>query len=330
MVPESLLAASEGGVFYLHGNDDYRKSVAARRIVDRYCDPATRDFNLDRLHGPDLTVEHLASVIATPPMMAEWRVVHVSEAEALAGSPRARQVVLDAAKKPPPGLVLILQATVPARSKARFYRDLARVATAAEFKPVPADGIPAWIVSWAQEELGVEVEVGAAQMLAGAVGTDLGVLTQEVRKLSQMVGEGGPVNADAVRKGGLHIPRQDIWAWFDLVGNRRISKALEGLGVLLEQGESAVRLVIGLSVHLLRLGVAIEGGPRALDAALPPYQRFLTRKFVAQARRWKRDELADAVTALRRLDQLLKASAIDDQVLVEEWLLGLRTAPNRR
>lgn len=330
MVPESLLAAGDGGVFYLHGNDDYRKSVAARGIVDRYCDPATRDFNLDRLHGPDVTVEHLASVIATPPMMAEWRVVHVSEAEALAGSPKARQVVLDAAKKPPQGLVLILQATIPARSKARFYRDLARVATAAEFKPVPADGVPAWIVSWAREELGAEVEVEAAQMLAGAVGTDLGVLTQETRKLSQMVGEGAPVNADAVRQGGLQIPRQDLWAWFDLVGNRRISEALEGLVILLEQGESAVRLVIGLSVHLLRLGVAMEGGARALDAALPPYQRFLTRRFVAQARRWKRDELADAVTALRRLDQLLKASAIDDQVLVEEWLLGLRTAPNRR
>lgn len=323
LVPESLLDAGEGGVFYLHGADEYRKSVAAKFLVDRYSDPGTRDFNLDRLYGPEVTVERLASVIATPPMMAEWRVVHVVEAEALAGTPRARQVVLDAAKSLPPGLVLVLQATVPARSRAKFYKDLARLAIAAEFKPVPADGVPAWLVSWAREELGVEVEVEAAQMLAGAVGTELGVLTQEVRKLSEMVGEGAPVNADAVRRGGLQLPRQDLWAWFDLVGNRRISEAVEGLSVLLEQGESAVRLVIGLAVHLLRLGVATEGGPRALDAALPPYQRFLTRKFVAQARRWNRAELANAVRALRRLDQLLKASAIDDQVLMEEWLLGL-------
>lgn len=323
MVPESLLAAREGGVFYLHGDDDYRKSVAAKLLVERYTEPATRDFNLDRLHGPDVTVEQLASLIATPPMMADWRVVHVTEAEALAGSPRARQVVLDSAKSPPPGLVLVLQATVPARSKAKFYKDLARVATAAEFRPVPADGVPAWIVAWARDELGVEVELEAAQMLAGAVGTDLGVLAQEVRKLSAMVGERAPVDADSVRRGGLQIPRQDLWAWFDLVGNRRIDEAIVGLGVLLEQGESAVRLVIGLAVHLLRLGVAIEGGHRALEAALPPYQRFLTRKFVAQARRWSRAELASAVRALRRLDQLLKASAIDDRVLVEEWLLGL-------
>ena len=327
MVPKSLLAARDGGVFYLHGADEYRKTVAAKFLVDRYSDPSTRDFNLDRLSGPELTVERLASVIATPPMMAEWRVVHVREAEALAGAPKARKVVLDAAKSPPPGLVLVLQTTVPARSKARFYKDLARVATAAEFKPVPADAVPAWLVSWARDDLGVKVEVRAAQLLAGAVGTDLGVLTQELRKLGEMVGEGAPVDEDAVRKGGLQLPRQDLWAWFDLVGNRRVGEALDGLAVLLEQGESAVRLVIGLATHLLRLGVAMEGGPRALDAALPPYQRFLTRKFVAQARRWNRADLAGAVRSLRRLDQLLKASALDDQILMEEWLLGLTVKP---
>ena len=93
--------------------------------------------------------------------------------------------------------------------------------------------------------------------------------------------------------------------------------------VLLEQGESIVGLVIGLSSQLLRIGVAIEGGVPAVQAALPPYQRFLARRIVTQARRWTRAELADAVRGLRRLDQLLKASAIPGEVLVEEWLLGL-------
>ena len=205
LIPQSIRAAKDGGVFFLHGDDEYRKSVAARHLVDRFADAATSEFNLDRLHGSEVTVERLASVIATPPMMAEWRVVHVREAEALAGSPRAREVVLRAARKPPPGLVLILQGTVPARSKARFYRDLQRAATSVEFKPVPADGVPAWLVSWAKEDVGADLELAAAQQLAGAVGTDLGVLTQEVRKLAEMAGD-GPVDSDAVRRGGISIP----------------------------------------------------------------------------------------------------------------------------
>ncbi len=322
LLPGSIRAAADGGVFFLHGSDEYRKSVAAGFLVDRFADAATSDFNLDRLHGSEVTVERLASVIATPPMMAEWRVVHVREAEALAASPKAREVVLQAAKSPPPGLVLILQGTVPARSKAKFYKDLRRVATSVEFKPVPADGVPAWLVSWAREDVGVEVELEAAQQLAGAVGTDLGVLTQEVRKLAEMVGD-GPVDSDAVRRGGIRIPRQDRWAWFDLVGGRRIREAVEGLPILLQQDETAVGLVISLSLHLLRLGVAMEAGAPGLQKVLPSWQRFAARKLMAQARLWNRAELAAAVRGLRRLDQLLKASAIDDEVLIEEWLQGL-------
>ncbi len=322
LIPGVVRAATDGGVFFLYGDDEYRKSAASRFLVERYADPATTDFNLDRLNGSEVTVEQLASVVATPPMMAEWRVVHVREVEALAGSPRAREAVLQAARSPPPGLVLILQATVPARSKARFYADLRRVATSVEFKPVPADGAPAWLVAWAREELGAVVEMEAAQQLAGAVGTDLGVLTQEVRKLAEMVGD-GPVDTEAVRKGGVRIPRQDRWAWLDLVGGRRIREATAGLSVLLQQGESAVGLVISLSAHLLRLGIAVEGGARALQEVLPPWQRFAARKLTAQARQWNRAELAGAVRGLRRLDQLLKSSAIDDDVLIEEWLHGL-------
>lgn len=324
LLPESLTAATDGGVFFLHGGDEYRKALAAKALLERYAEPATEAFNVDRIVGTETTVERLASIIATPPMMASWRVVHVKETEGLAASPKAREVVLDAAKTPPPGLVLILQATVPARSKARFYKDLARMATAVEFKPVPADAVPGWLVTWARDELGVTVEIEAAQALAAAAGTELGMLTQEVAKLAEMVGESAVVDLDAVKKGGIRLPVQDRWAWFDLVGNRRIDEAARGLPVLIEQGESVIGLVIGLSTQLLRIGVAIEGGVPALQAALPPYQRFLARRIVAQARRWTRAELAGAVRGLRRLDQLLKASAISGEVLMEEWLLGLR------
>lgn len=323
MLPGPLTAARDGGVFFLHGGDEYRKSAAAREMVERHADPATAAFNVDRIEGSATTVERLASVVATPPMMARWRVVHVKEAEALAASPRAREVVLRAARNPPPGLVLILQATIPPRSRARFYKDLARTATTVEFKPVSVDEAPAWLVSWAGRELGVTVEIEAAQALAGAAGTDLGMLTQEVRKLGEMVGEGAAVDVEAVRRGGLRLPRQDRWAWFDLVGDRRIREAAAGLPILIEQGESVVGLVIGLSSQLLRIGVAIEGGMPAVQAVLPPYQRFLARRIAAQARRWNRAELAGAVRGLRRLDQLLKASAIPGEILMEEWLLGL-------
>ena len=120
----SLEKAGRGGVFFVYGDDDFRKEEVARRLVDTHLDPATRDFNFDSLRGSEIEVESLASSLATPPMMAEWRVVLVRESEALASSARARELLLKVLEAPPPGLALVLLTAIPEGSQARIYQDL--------------------------------------------------------------------------------------------------------------------------------------------------------------------------------------------------------------
>src|SRR5687768_11518176 len=93
-----------GGVFFVHGEDEFRKDEAVRALMDAHLDAGTRDFNLDVLRASEVDGERLASVLATPPMMAEWRVVVVREVESLASSPRTRELLTALAAAPPPGL----------------------------------------------------------------------------------------------------------------------------------------------------------------------------------------------------------------------------------
>lgn len=320
-MPSALANVGRGGVFFLHGDDEFRKEEAARALVDAHVDPATRDFNYDLLRGSELDLESLARILATPPMMAEWRVVLVREAEALAQSSRARDVITDLLDAPPPGLALILVTTIPDRSKARFYKDLKRDAKAVEFGQVSGNDLPGWVMERARSAHGVEVEEEAARALAAAVGSDLGILAREIEKLASMVDEGQPITVKEVKAGGTTLPTQDRWQWFDLVGERRFGEALEGLRILLDQGESGVGLVIGLGTHLLRLGIAVEQGPRGLEQALPPHQRWLARRYGQQAGGWSDVEVEEALLGLLRADQLLKASGFPDEHLLEEWLL---------
>ncbi len=88
--PGKVVQGSPGGVFFLHGEDEHRKGEAVQALVDAHLDPETRDFNLDVLRGSEVNVEDLARVLATPPMMAEHRVVVVRGAEAFAGAARSR------------------------------------------------------------------------------------------------------------------------------------------------------------------------------------------------------------------------------------------------
>ncbi len=313
-----------GGVFYLHGDDDFRKREAAREIAGAHLDPATRDFNFDVMHGPELDVRDFASVLATPPMMAEWRVVLVYAAEALASVPAARKVVLDVAASPPEGLALILAATQPARSRARFYRDIKRMARSLEFRPVRANDLPGFLVSWCRDRHDTDMNEDAARALAAAVGSDLGVLAQEVAKLTAMVPEGRPITVDTVEEGGIRVPQLDPWRWFDMVGGRDFASATAALGDLFMRGQSGVFLVMGLTTHFLRLGLALDRGLAGLEAALPPHQRWIARRIQGQSRGWSREGLDTALLGLRRVDRLMKASALPHHHLLEEWLLAQR------
>ena len=115
-VNRALAAGKRGGVFYLFGEEEYLKEELATSLINAHLDPATRDFNFDQVRGSDTTPEALASLIATPPMMAEWRVIVVRETQALATSSKTRAVIEDVLERTPPGLALILIATAPSRS----------------------------------------------------------------------------------------------------------------------------------------------------------------------------------------------------------------------
>ena len=312
-----------GGAFYLHGDDHFRKEEELRRLVDLHLDPATRDFNLDVLRGTETDPETLASVLATPPMMATWRVVVLREVEGLAGSKHAREALLDVVKAPPPGLALVMSCTVPDKSRAKIYSQLAKNARSTAFNAIAEADVPGWLARRASEFNGVEIDIDAARALGVAVGTDLGVLSRELEKLTEYVGDRGRISLEDVEAVGTRIPAQDRWRWMDMVAERRFGDARAALPALMGQGERGVGLVIGLAAQLLRIGVALESGREGLERALPPYQRWMARTAAAQARSWTRPELERALLELRDVDRMLKASPHTDEHFLETWLMGL-------
>ncbi len=317
------LAKARGGVFYLHGEDEFRKEEVLRALVDAHLDPSTRDFNFDPLRGTEVDAETLASMLGTPPLMAEWRVVVLREVEGLASSARTRDILLKTVSSPPPGLALVMSCTPPQGSKAKFYRELARASRSVEFQPFTPADVPGWILARGREQHDLEIEPAAAQALGAAIGTNLGILAKELEKLADYVGDRRTVTIADVEAAGTRLPSQDRWRWLDLVGERRFDEALATLGVLVGQGERGVALVIALTMHILRIGVAVAEGPRALEAALPRHQRWLASRLAGQAKRWTVGDVDVALEGLVRADRLLKSSPLSDEHLLAEWLLGL-------
>ena len=318
-----LVQESPGGVFFLYGEDEHRKGEAVQALVEAHLDPGTRDFNLDVVQASDVNIEDLARILATPPMMSGRRVVVVRGTEAFAGAARSRDLILGLVEDPPSDLALILSARIPERSKAKFYQTLIKRAQSVEFAMITPDDVPGWLMDEATVRFGMTLEPDAARALGQAIGTDLGILSRELEKLTAVAAGEDRITLEHVRAAGIVLLEQDRWKWFDLVGSRRFREAVPGVRVLLNQGESGVGLTLGLSTHLLRIGLAVESGPQAVEEVLPPHQRWLSRQIGAQAGGWNAKAIRSAILGLLRVDRLLKASSLSDEHHLEEWLLTL-------
>ena len=328
-VSRSLAQGKRGGVFFLSGDEELLKERLAAEIIEAHLDAGTRDFNLDQLRGGDLETETLGSVLATPPMLAEWRVVVVRDAQQLAGAPRSRAVIEQLLQKPVPGLVVILLATIPAGSTAKFYDQLRRGATAVELVSLSESELPGWLMEEAQAR-GFELELEAARGMGAAIGSDLGVLARELDKLRDyLAGRPSAGVADVEAIVGV-VPRQDRWAWFDLVADGKFAEARQAVPILLDRAETGVGLVIGLGAQLLRVACVLYGGEKALESALPPRQRFLAGRAARQARRWTPANVDAALDDLLRADRLLKSTGLGDRRIIDELLLRMEARAGRR
>lgn len=324
----SLESGKRGGIFFLFGDEEHLKEETASAIVDAHLDPATRDFNFDQMRGTDVIPETLASVAATPPMMAEYRVVVVRDAQGLAANARSRGVLENILAQKMPGLALILLATLPDKAKAQIYEKLKKQTTAVEFPTLSASDVPGWLVARAQDD-GYALDLDAARAMGASMGADLGILVQELKKLYGFVQQRKTITMDDVTACVGSISKQNRWEWFDMLGERRFADARVALPVLLDNGESGVGLVIGIGTHFLRLAILAHGGERALEDALPPYQRWLASRLARQAKKWRAPDLDVALDDLLRADRLLKSSNLGDQAVLEELILGFQARASK-
>lgn len=312
-----------GGVFFLFGTEEFLKEEAVTRIVEAHLDPATREFNLDQIDAAAGNIDTLASILQTPPMLAEWRVVIVRGVQALAGVPRARAVIEQLLERDAAGLVVILSGQIPDRSKAQFYEVLKRKARAIEFAPLTGGDLPGWLMDRARAA-GVELVPDAARALTAAVGSEIGALERELAKLQDFVGARRRIELEDVENAVGKITHQDRWEWFDLVGSGRIAEARAALTALFDARESGVGLVLGLGTHFLRLALAAAGGENALQRELPPHQRWLAGRLARQARNWTATALDRALADLLRADRLLKSASLAEEQIIDELLLRLQ------
>jgi DNA polymerase-3 subunit delta len=324
---ETLKRRSFDGAYYIVGEDDYQKDDAVRQLADAVLDPQSRDFNLDIRTAADLDAATLGSLLSTPPMMAERRVIVVREVGAL--KKEARKALDHYLKSPASDLLLILVAA----SGSKLDAGLSNAATLLQFDPLTGDRIPKWIAHHAASDLGVSITESAVELLQAAVGSDLHQLAAELDKLVSYT-QGNEITEDAV-SAIVGVRRGETQAdLLDAVADGNVTRALELIPHILSQPKTtAVSVVMALSTQMIavawgraRLDEGVSRGQLAQDyfdllretgAFTGRSWSSATAVWTRAAERWSREAIDYALDAMLEADVALKESKVssEEQIL---------------
>ncbi|MGI9077996.1 MAG: DNA polymerase III subunit delta [Gemmatimonadaceae bacterium] len=342
-------------VYYFYGEDEYLKGEAMHALIESAVDRATRDFNLDVRSASELDAESLGSLLGTPPLMAERRMVVVREAASLKKDARA---LLDrhlsrARADWPPDVILVLVAQGGEKAKADKALEGLRGAT--KFAPLSADSVPGWIADYAREKMHAAISPGAIELLHSAVGNDLTTLAAELEKLASYT-RGAEIDEAAVDAVAGIRRGETLGDLLDCISGREAPRALGMLShVLALPKVSGVSVVMALTTQMLGISYGVglrEQGESSskIDGAfwnLIQAIGFVWRPW-KEARAawnealtlWDSDSVDAALKTLLRADIALKdtRASSDEQILSTLVLAicsdvrsrGSRVAPPKR
>ena len=190
-------------VYLLMGEEGYFIDALTERLATTVLDEASRAFNQITIYGRDTDAGQVVNLCRQMPMMGQYQVVIVKEAQQLRGIEKLSYYT----QKPSPTTILVVcHKEKNADKRSAFYKGCA--ANGAVFESVrPRDYE---IASWLQQFVkgrGLTIDQKALSMLTDHLGTDIAKISNELCKLTVSLPEGMKRITDADIEANIGISK---------------------------------------------------------------------------------------------------------------------------
>jgi DNA polymerase-3 subunit delta len=202
--------------------------------------------------------------------------------------------------------------------------------------PKPA-ALGSWLKTWAKQAHQAQLAPGAGELLVEMIGSELGLLDQELAKLALMAGNDKKITPEMIQKMGGGWRAKTTWVMLDLALEGNATEALRQIDRLLAGGEAPIGLLAQVSASLRRLAAAtrmilqaeaagrhINIGAALQQAGVKP---FVLQKTEGQLRRLTRQRGKQLYRWLLEADLDLKGDSQVPPRLILERLIVRLAAP---
>ncbi len=327
MVPDELLAQLRrkrlAPAYLLLGGDAYLRDLCRNHIVEAAVPAEARALAVFRFSLKETSLAEILRQAQTLPMLSPRQVFVIDELERTGEADV--ESLEDYLGNPNVTSVLIFEASTLDR-RTRLARALLEKTHVIEVESPEEDREAAAIARQFAKELGMRLEPTAAEELVFVLGGDLSQLRRELEKLRAYVGAAGSVGTKEIAALVEPARKFNVFEVAALLADGRQGEALGRVRRLLAEGENPIGVVGALAWLFRQLLQAQELPPNS-----PVWQaqrrlglsRERAEALLRQARRFRQEELAEALGVLAEADGALKSSPPDPVALLETVVIRL-------
>ena len=183
-------------VYLLHGEESYFIDEISDYIEANVLDDMEREFNLTILYGRDCTVDAIVSAAKRYPMMANYQVIIVKEAQDV---PKIEELAEYVEKAVPSTILVLAHKTKKVDSRKIFFKRADKFGVTFEAKKLYDNQVPAWIKDFVAKK-GYKIDQKSCSLLVEYLGGDLSKIANELEKLMLNIPPKSEITPDIIEK----------------------------------------------------------------------------------------------------------------------------------
>ncbi|CDF78783.1 DNA polymerase III delta subunit [Formosa agariphila KMM 3901] len=314
-------------IYLLMGEETYYIDKLSDYIEDNVLTEEERGFNLMVLYGRDVTVEDIVGHAKRYPMMAEYQVIIVKEAQDLS---RTIEKLAEYAKNPQPSTILVLNYKYKSADKRKaLYKTIKKSGVVFESKKLYENQVADWIRRTLSPK-SYSITPKAAQMLVEFLGNNLSKINNELEKLQIILPKETQITPEHIEE---NIGISKDYNNFELrkaIGARDVVKAQRIVKYFAENPKDnpmvvTVSLVFSFFSQLLQIHGLSDKNPRSVASAVKINPYFVDEYLVA-VRNYPMKKVSANISILREFDVKSKgigSNAVPQGDLLKELLVHL-------
>lgn len=314
-------------IYFLMGEEPYYIDKISEFIENNILDEAEKGFNQMVLYGRDVTIDDIISNSKRFPMMADYQVVIVKEAQDLS---RTIEKLASYAENPQPTTILVINFKYKKLDKRKaLYKTLNKTGFVFESKKLYENQVAEWIRRILAGQ-NYNISPKASQMLVEFLGTDLSKIDNELNKLKIVLPEGTQITPEHIEE---NIGISKDFNNFELrkaVGDKDIVKAHRIAKYFADNPKDnpmvvTISLLFSFFSQLLHLHGMNDKTPRSVASALR-INPYFVNEYLTAARNYPIKKVSTVIALLRDFDVKGKgvgASAVPQGDLLKELLVRI-------